>query len=152
MRPTDDWVQFALDRPVVREPGNRFCYAARPSTCFRLSSQKATGMTALDFARRYLFEPLGITEVYLAHDPQGYSHGWGDLYLHPQDMAKLGYLWLNGGAWDGQADRFYDLGGDAVQRQPQRRINDDYGYGWWVSETSYSAIGRGGQTIKVYPP
>ena len=59
-------------------------------------------MTALDFARQYLFEPLGIHEVFWQTDPQGYTDGWGDLYLKPRDTAKIGYLWLNNGAWDGK--------------------------------------------------
>ena len=64
--------------------------------------QQATGMTALDFARRYLFEPLGIQDVLWRTDPQGFSRGSEGIYLHPRDMAKLGYLWLNRGAWDGK--------------------------------------------------
>ncbi len=29
--------------------------------------------------------------------------------------------------------------------------DDGYGYGWWVSQDNYYALGRGGQNIKVYP-
>jgi hypothetical protein len=32
-----------------------------------------------------------------------------------------------------------------------RAGEDQYGYGWWVSEDSYWALGRGGQHVKVYP-
>jgi CubicO group peptidase (beta-lactamase class C family) len=40
--------------------------------------QKATGTTTLEFARRNLFEPLGIHDVIWPSDPQGIDHDWGD--------------------------------------------------------------------------
>ena len=49
----------------------------------------ATGMTALEFGRENLFEPLGIREVIWPVDPQGFNYGWGDLYLYPHDAAKI---------------------------------------------------------------
>jgi hypothetical protein len=112
--------------------------------------QEATGMTELDFARQNLFEPLGISEVFWQSDPQGYTHGWGDLYLKPRDAAKIGYLWLNKGVWDGQQIVSAAWVADSVTAHSSGGM-DDYGYGWWVSEDSYYALGRGGQNVKVYP-
>ena len=108
-------------------------------------------MTALEFAQQYLFEPLGIQDVIWESDPQGYTHGWGDLHLKPRDAAKLGYLWLNKGVWDGVADRLQLPGWKMRLSRTANAGEDDYGYGWWVSEDSYYAIGRGGQNIKVVP-
>ena len=102
MRVTEDWVQFALDRPVRCEPGKQFVYCSPAIHLLSPILQQATGMTALEFARRYLFEPLGIRDVMWLTDPQGFNRGSEGIYLHPQDMARLGYLWLNGGAWDGK--------------------------------------------------
>src|SRR3990172_382657 len=102
MRASEDWVQFALDRKVVREPGTRFVYCGLQMHLLSAILQEATGMTALDFARANLFEPLGITDVYWPADPQGYTHGWGDVCLRPGDMAKLGFLFLHQGQWGDQ--------------------------------------------------
>lgn len=107
-------------------------------------------MTALDFGRQVLFEPLGIREVYWQSDPQGYTHGWGDLYLKPRDAAKIGYLWLHAGVWEGQQIVSASWVEDSVKALSHAG-DDDYGYGWWVSEDSYHAAGRGGQNIRVYP-
>jgi hypothetical protein len=107
-------------------------------------------MTALDFARQNLFGPLGIREVYWQADPQGYTHGWGDLFLKPHDAAKIGYLWLNGGIWEGKQIVSAAWVQDSVKAHSHGNI-DDYGYGWWISEDSYYATGRGGQNIRVYP-
>lgn len=153
MQASPDYVQFTLDRPVVWEPGAHFVYCSPGMHLLSASLQQATGMTALDFARQHLFEPLGIRNVIWPADPQGFSHGWGDIYLHPHDMAKLGYLWLNQGQWEGRQLVSPEWVEDSVKVQIKTGGNDDYGYGWWVTgeEGEYAAIGRGGQRIQVWP-
>lgn len=63
---------------------------------------KTTGLSTFEFAREYLFEPLGITEVNWPRDKQGIYFGGQDIWLTPRDMAKLGELYLNNGVWEGQ--------------------------------------------------
>ena len=150
MRSSSDWVQYALDRKIVREPGTSFCYDSPGMHLLSAVLQESTGMTALEFARQNLFGPLGIQEVIWESDPQGYTHGWGDLHLKPRDAAKLGYLWLNKGIWEGVQIVSASWVEDAVKPHTSTG-KDDYGYGWWVSEDSYYAFGRGGQNIKVVP-
>jgi CubicO group peptidase (beta-lactamase class C family) len=150
MRASPDWVQAALDRKMFEEPGARFCYDSPGMHLLSAILQESTGMTALEFAQQNLFKPLGIQEVIWESDPQGYTHGWGDLHLKPRDAAKLGYLWLNMGVWDGEQIVSASWVEDAVKPHNPAG-NDDYGYGWWVSEDSYYAFGRGGQNIKVVP-
>jgi hypothetical protein len=150
MRAAPDWVQAALDRKVVRDPGSNFCYDSPGMHLLSAILQESTGMTELDFARQYLFGPLGIREAFWQSDPQGTTHGWGDLYLKPRDAAKIGYLWLNKGVWDGQQIVSADWVADSVTVHSSGGI-DDYGYGWWISKDSYYALGRGGQNVKVYP-
>jgi CubicO group peptidase (beta-lactamase class C family) len=150
MQTTPDWVQYAMDRRVVWEPGNQFCYDSPGMHLLSAVIQQVSGMTELEYAKQNLFEPLGIDEVYWEADPQGYTHGWGDLYLKPLDAAKLGYLWLNQGAWEGKQIVPATWVADSIK--PYNKISSDsYGYGWWVSDDSYFAYGRGGQTVKVYP-
>jgi len=150
MRTNPDWVQAALDREMVHEPGTIFCYDSPGMHLLSAILQEATGMTELDFARENFFEPLGIHDVYWQSDPQDYTHGWGDLYLKPLDAAKIGYLWLNQGVWDGKQIVSAAWAADSVTAHSNGGM-DGYGYGWWVSEDSYYAFGRGGQTVKVYP-
>lgn len=154
MRVSQDWVQFALDRKVMWEPGTQFVYCSPAIHLLSPILQKATGMTALEFAKKYLFEPLGIREVLWATDPQGYNRGSEGVYLHPRDMAKLGYLWLNKGVWEGKQIVSKQWVEDSVKVQIKTGGGDDYGYGWWVATdepAAYNAIGRGGQRIIVVP-
>jgi hypothetical protein len=144
-------VQAALDRKMTNQPGKVFCYDSPGMHLLSAILQKTTGVTEFDFARQNLFEPLGIHDVYWEADPQGYSHGWGDLHLMPKDVAKIGYLWLNHGIWDGRQIVPAAWVADAVKVHTRTGQKDNYGYGWWVSDNNYSAMGRGGQNIKVYP-
>jgi CubicO group peptidase (beta-lactamase class C family) len=150
MRSNPDWVQATLDRKMVQEPGKNFCYDSPGMHLLSAILQETTGMTALEFARQYLFGPLGIKEAIWETDPQGYTQGWGDLHLYPQDAAKLGYLFLSHGVWNGQQI----VPADWVEQAIKPHVNageDEYGYGWWISENSYGAKGRGGQNIFVVP-
>ena len=151
MRSSSDWVQSALDRRMAHEPGTSFCYDSPGMHLLSAILQESTGMTALEFARQNLFEPLGIREVIWESDPQGYNLGWGDLHMKPRDAAKLGYLWLNNGVWEGKQIVSAAWTQDAVTPHSKAAGEDDYGYGWWVSQDSYYAMGRGGQNIKVAP-
>lgn len=155
MRSNPDWVQAALDRKMVQNPGASFCYDSPGMHLLSAILQKSTGMTELEFARQNLFEPLGIQEVLWEADPQGYTHGWGDLYLKPSDAAKIGYLWLNHGRWEDKQIVSASWLADMV-RVHSNAGGDDYGYGIWIARSkapgdSYFAVGRGGQYVRVYP-
>ena len=155
MEASGDWVQFALDLPMATEPGTTWAYCSPGSHLLSAILTRATGLSALAFARQHLFEPLGIGEVLWPQDAQGYSHGWGDLYLYPRDAAKLGYLWLRQGVWDGRpvvAQRWVE---DSAKPHTRTPGTDDYGYGWWLPRGSpfgeVAADGRGGQRIGIFP-
>ena len=155
MQASPDWVQFMLDRRMVDEPGARFEYSSPGMHLLSAILQQATGMTALEYARVNLFGPLGIREVvWKQQDPRGYTDGWGGLYLHPRDAAKLGFLWLHGGRWEGRqlvSRRWVE---QSARRQIATDRGDDYGYGWWVprgEQPEFAAMGRGGQYIRVFP-
>jgi CubicO group peptidase (beta-lactamase class C family) len=150
MRATSDWVQTALDRPMVAEPGTKFCYDSPGFHLLSAILQNATGMTLFDFAQKNLFEPLGIRDANWNLDPQGFTRGWGDLHLFPADAAKIGFLFLHRGQWDGKQIVPESWVLEAV-RAHSRKVGDDYGYGygWWISPADYYAAGRQGQIVRV---
>jgi CubicO group peptidase (beta-lactamase class C family) len=152
MRAKPDWVQVALDRKMVRDPGTSFCYDSPGMHLLSAILQKVTGMTELEYARQNLFEPLGIRDVIWVTDPQGYTKGWGELHLKPEDAAKLGYLWLHGGTWDGQQIVPASWVSASITAHSRLVGNEyGYGYGWWVSPFDFYSLGRGGQFIRVIP-
>jgi CubicO group peptidase (beta-lactamase class C family) len=156
MMQSANWIQFMLDLPMRDEPGSHFEYCSGGMHLLSAAITNATGLSALAFARRELFEPLGITNVAWPADGQGVSHGWGDLHLEPRDMAKLGYLWLNNGIWDGRQVIPKDWIAAAVQVQSHPgRDDQQYGYGFWIypnrNPPQFEALGRGGQRISIVP-
>jgi CubicO group peptidase (beta-lactamase class C family) len=152
-----DWTQFMLDLPMHDEPGSHFEYCSGGMHLLSGAITKATGLSALDFARSELFDPLGIGKAVWPADANGVSHGWGDLHLQPRDMAKLGYLWLNNGRWENRQLVPAEWMRDAVQVQshPTSGNGQQYGYGFWVypdrQPPEFEALGRGGQRISVIP-
>ena len=150
-----DYVQFVLDRKTAWAPGEQFIYCSPAIHLLSPILQQATGMTALGFARQYLFEPLGIHDAMWESDPQGYYDGWGDLSLNPHDMAKVGFLFLHQGQWEGKQIVSPQWVKEATKAQIT--ISSDgsaYGYGWWMDpavEGAYRADGRGGQYIFILP-
>ena len=153
MERSQDFVQFTLDRKMISEPGTQFVYCSPGMHLLSAILQKATGMTALEFARQNLFKPLGIQDVIWPTDAQGFNHGWSSIRLHPHDTAKIGFLWLNHGQWDGKQIVSRAWVENSVKIQIKTGRDDDYGYGWWITgeEGEYAAIGRGGQRIQVWP-
>jgi len=154
MMGSPDWVQFALDLPMAEAPGERFNYCNSNPHLLSGILREHTGLSALAFAQNYLFEPLGISDISWPSDPQGNNHGWGDMYLTPHDMAKLGYLYLHKGLWDGQKVLSSVWVNSATSFQTNTHVSfADYGYLWWLKPSGeyYYADGRDGQRIFVFP-
>lgn len=151
---TPDPTEFVLSQPMSDPPGARFYYdGGNPYVLSALITKKA-GRDALDFARDELFKPLGISSVRWGEaDTQGVTDGESGLYLTPHDMAKLGYLYLREGSWDGQ-QIIPSSWVDRVRRGPVSATNGyHYANLWWSlpERDAYMARGRHSQLILVLP-
>ena len=58
MRKCGDWAQHFLDLPMDEPAGKRFEYCNGNSQLISTIIQITTNMTPLDFAQKYLFDPL----------------------------------------------------------------------------------------------
>ena len=141
---------------------------------------KATGMKTVDFANKFLFAPLGITEhenfyamnaeehkqftiektpkgnVWFA-DPQGLGTPGYGLCMSASDMAKIGLLCLNKGTWEEKQivseQWIKDMTTPRLVESKYFR-NMQYGYLWWIihpEKNIYAAIGNSGNVIYVNP-
>lgn len=157
LRGSRDWQGFVLDRPMAQAPGSGFNYSSGNSHLLSVVLAKKTGGSTLAYAQRRLFQPLGISDVRWGKDPQGIETGGFGLYLQPRDMAKIGYLYLRKGQWDGRqllpaawVDQVFkasvDMGFGAT---PAYR----YANGWWTipDKRAYMAVGFNRQLIIVLP-
>lgn len=156
MRASSDWLRHTLALPAADSAGRRFAYCSPGMHLLSGIVGRTTGVGAREFAERRLFAPLGIHEFIWPSDPRGVTHGWGDLMLHPRDAAKLGYLYLHDGTWDGRQLVSREWVREATRAHIDVPGGDEsYGYGWWIPagtlRGAYEARGRGGQSITVWP-
>lgn len=152
MHASDDPLQYVLDLPMAEEPGTRFEYTNGVSHLLSCILTETTDISALKFAEEHLFGPLDITDVEWDSDTQGRNWGYSQLYLNPHDMAKIGYLFLNGGQWDGEQIVSLEWVDNSTAKHVDATIMEGYGYHWWISPNGYySAVGYKGQFIHVVP-
>jgi CubicO group peptidase (beta-lactamase class C family) len=153
-----DWVKFIVDLPMAEEPGQSSAYCTGGVVVLGALVEDAAGVPFPEFARRHLFEPLGITRLEWQEADGGRTDTGGHLHLRPRDFAKLGQVMLEEGRWRGE-----QLVPEAWVKESttgSHPLGDSkYGYLWWVNtfgiagtpvEASF-ARGNGGQYLFVFP-
>lgn len=83
----------------------------------------------------------------------------GGLHLKPVDQAKLGYLFLNEGVWQGKQIVSKEWVIETTKVHHHNIDMPDYAYQWWCGDFhtmnktffTYFASGHGGQKVLVFP-
>lgn len=178
---SDDWTVASLDLLGGRKGiTNEFRYQ---TVCLHVLTgllSKVSGMTPVDFANKYLFEPIGVHKHsnYLAQtaeehkhftiskepkenvwfcDPQGIGTAGYGLCLSAEDMAKIGLLCLNKGKKDDIqiiSSKWIDMMSATTYLAGKEFRNMSYGYLWWIineQKNIYAAIGNSGNVIYIDP-
>jgi CubicO group peptidase (beta-lactamase class C family) len=91
--------------------------------------------------------------VFWDADFSGVNFGGFGLNLCPRDMAKLGYLFMNDGVWDGDQIIPTSWVEASTTLNHSTGFNSGYGYQWWLNPEweAFSARGYLGQRIHVLP-
>ncbi|MEO1021560.1 MAG: serine hydrolase [Bacteroidota bacterium] len=154
-----DWLQYTLDLPMINDPGEVSTYCSMGSVLAAEIISRSAGMTIEAFAQKYLFEPLGITNVRWGHTSRKKVIPSGKrVYMTSRDMAKIGLLVQQEGMWNGR--RIVSKTWIEESTTPTTTITGiDYGYLWWTipfksDERIFSAtlaMGNGGQYIMMFP-
>lgn len=178
---SDNWTYASLDFLGGRKGiTDDFNYQ---TVCLHILSgilYKVSGMKTVDFANKYLFEPLGIKKhtSYFAEtakehkqftmdrlpkkdvwfsDPQGLGTPGYGLCMSASDMALVGLLCLNNGEFSGK--RIVSSSWIKEMTKPLEVENEhfkgmSYGYLWWIinpEKNIYAAIGNSGNVIYINP-
>lgn len=152
-----DWVRFTLAQPIEADPGAKWVYNSGGSHLMSAVIRKATGATADRYAEQHLFRTLGIRDYHWKRGGGGLPDTEGGLYLAAEDLAKIGYLYLRGGEWDGRRVLPETWVKAAVARQVDRvnQAGFGYGYQWWRVDRGgvevWAGLGFGGQYLLVIP-
>jgi CubicO group peptidase (beta-lactamase class C family) len=144
-----------LNRRVAYPRGTHFRYDGVGSDLLAVVLSKAIKQDAGAFAKRKLFDPLGIADYTWYADSEGYLHGEVGLHLTARDMAKIGILYLQHGRWGNTQIVSADYAQDSTTRHNDGGppLNAGYGYQWWISKNGnvFFASGKLSQLISVTP-
>src|SRR5579862_5864545 len=153
-----DPIATILRRPLLYPPGAGFKYSSAAAHVLGGVIRKAAGTSVLDFARRELFDPLGMDRVAWYADQTGLqSGGMSGLWLS-RDVLKLGELYLGHGAWRGKQLIAPSFVAESTKQQNEGDFFGEharYGYMWWIASIggydAFYARGYGGQYLMVIP-
>jgi CubicO group peptidase (beta-lactamase class C family) len=168
---------YLLRQPRVREPGEQFEYDDIAPHLVSAILTRVTGTSAAAYAKRELFEPLGMWRDLATWpdapgafhrfgawpadglpwkcDGEGISTGGFGAHCTLRDMARFGLLYASGGCWEGRqlipANYFEE------STRPHSPGGSPswmpYGYLWWLPVwhrgRAMLAAGWGGQNIYV---
>ena len=178
---SDNWTYSSLDFLGGRKGfTDEFNYQ---TVCLHILSgilYQVTNMKTVDYANKYLFEPLGIKKHINYYAETAEEHkaftigktpkenvwfcdtdglgtpGYG-LCMSASDMAKIGLLCLNHGNYEGKQI----VSSEWIEEMIQPRTVEskyfrgmEYGYLWWIIDNKkniYAAIGNSGNVIYIHP-
>jgi CubicO group peptidase (beta-lactamase class C family) len=168
LRRQRDWVTYTLNILGQGGPLGKFQYCTASPHLLSAIITRTTKMSAREFANQHLFRPVGIKEiadyemkscgldeVFLnikgwIKDPSNVTVGGWGLTITPRDMARFGFLYLNGGFWEDNQVISQAWVDESTAMNPNK-----YGYLWWLRNEkdvfAYSALGSGGNVICCIP-
>jgi len=158
MEASFDWVQFTVDRKMAREPGTVFNYSSGETQLLSHIFQAVTGRDIEEYAAEHLFAPLSIERFFWKRSPSGPIDTEGGLYLNPHDLAKIAYLFLEKGVWQGKPIVTPEWVMESVT--PKVEVGTSgvkYGLKWWIypygdgSHAAWAGSGFGGQMPIIVP-
>ena len=142
--------------PPEHEPGSFFAYNQPCTNALSAIITRVSGEPLSGYLRPRLFEPLGIHRYGWWTDPVGREQGFSGLHLPTEAIAKLGQVFLDGGAWQGgqllpagwvaEATRSH-----VATHRENPDWNQGYGFQFWRSRHGYRGDGAYGQFMVILP-
>ena len=150
------WTGAFFSSALSFTPGTSFNYNSMNSYMLARIVCKLSGKSLTEFLDERLFSPLGITNYFLEKGPEGIEKGgWGS-YMSVESWAKVGFMMLSGGVFEGKRILSEEWIREAVRPQiktPNNLGHFDYGFQLWSSRCSddYLFNGMLGQNVWVCP-
>ncbi|MFX0105778.1 MAG: serine hydrolase domain-containing protein [Candidatus Hodarchaeota archaeon] len=151
------YIVLSLDEHLSFDPGTDWLYSNAGCRLLGAIINITTGMKTSEFAREYLFEPIGISreDWEWEEDYQGVTNGASGLSFTPRAMARIGLMCLNNGSWDGNQvvpkEWISESTSTVSGVYEDQGFGEDYAYLWWLIPGYYFASGLYGQCILIFP-
>lgn len=100
--PTDDYLSMVFAHPLRHKPGTHSQYSDAAFYLLSRVVSRVAGENVDSLLYDRILRPLGFREVAWSRCPRQYPIGATGLYIRSDDMVKLGWLYLNGGMWEGE--------------------------------------------------
>lgn len=157
-----EWLKYSFTRPMMYEPGTKFCYGNLAPYVAGRMLEKAVGMSMLDYLYKKLWEPLGKEKPRWDPDTNGHTFPSSGLYRDITDMIRIGELYLGKGKLKGR--RFFPE--DWAEQVMAKQVDSEkisrteapdelagYGYYLWKNHGAegFRAFGREGQFVIILP-
>lgn len=152
-----DWTGAFFSSEMLFEPGTKFDYNSMNTYLLSAILTRKTGKTVYEYLRPRLFEPLGFGSVAWENCPLGNAKGGWGLYVRPEDVAKLGLLYLQRGVWTANgapqrllSEEWIDFATDTVTQQTN---GENYARHIWTRGTDGTFLFNGmfGQYMIAVP-
>lgn len=158
MELSDDRYRYVLDRPMVREPGDYWVYNGGAVALIAKIISDGVGMSIDEYADKKLFNPLGITDYEWVKGSDGEPSAASGLRLNIHDLAKIGQLVLDNGAYKQRQIVPSEWLSNSFIPRANLRTGLRYGYFWWLAPKSWgdpptwvAGFGNGGQRLTIQP-
>ncbi|WP_139368267.1 serine hydrolase domain-containing protein [Evansella clarkii] len=152
---SSDPLQSILDLPMKEHPDTSYNYSSADSHLLSGIIQETAGMSTTEFANTYLFDPLQIDADFVEFNDL--ASGGNRLVISPRDMAKIGWLYLNEGQWEGEQIIPEDWVAASTTSSIDEYFTNNvrFGYQWYINEVKNQSIyythGGHGQYIISVP-
>lgn len=155
-----DWVRLFFAAPFMLKPDSKFNYVSENTFMLSAIVKKVTGMSALDYLDKKMFQPLGIEKPFWEADGKGNSAGGWGCYMKSEDLAKFFLPYIHEGKWIDSTQlipKYWVQ--EALKKQTDSvhdgtpDIRNGYGYQFWKNPipNSFRADGLFGQRCFMFP-
>jgi CubicO group peptidase (beta-lactamase class C family) len=160
---SNDWMAYMAEQEMARPAGELFVYNTANTIVLAEIISRQVDQPFEAFVVQSLFSKMGITNWRWEYGPNQVVQAGGGLNISPNDMLKIGQLYLNNGMWEGEQLVSPEWIQESVSVKTSIPGYLDYGYHWWMVpdngklveslkiNDAFFASGLGGNYIWVVP-
>lgn len=140
------WTEAFFSSVVRFQPGAKFAYNSINSYILARIAQRVSGIGFSELAHSLIFAPMDIKSYLWEKGPEGTEKGGWGLYLSPEDWAKIGYMFMCGGVFEGRRilpAKWVRESAVPRAKAPEWSGAFDYSYHIWTSSDGSEVLFNG---------